>query len=260
MENLKKYGNSPFNIVVVHGGPGAAGEIAPVAKELSKVGGVLEPLQTKKSVQGQIQELKEVIENNGNPPVTLIGWSWGAWLCYMLAANYPSLIAKLILVGSGPFEERYAKEGMAAMLSRLSEADKVKLQALQDSLANPEIKDKGAFFESFGKLFEKVDTYAPIDAGTEKIELRPDIYESVWQQAAELRRSGKLLAMGEKIQCPVVAIHGDYDPHPAEGVKKPLLKAIKNFRFILLEKCGHKPWVEKEAKDKFYQILKEELV
>ena len=28
--------------------------------------------------------------------------------------------------------------------------------------------------------------------------------------------------MGRKIKCPVVAIHGDYDPHLAEGVREPL--------------------------------------
>jgi len=58
----------------------------------------------------------------------------------------------------------------------------------------------------------------------------------------------------------VVALHGDYDPHPAEGVQKPLAATLKNFRFILLEKCGHKPWIERQSRDKFYAILKEELL
>jgi pimeloyl-ACP methyl ester carboxylesterase len=79
------------------------------------------------------------------------------------------------------------------------------------------------------------------------------------QDAEELRRSGKLLKYGKHIKCPVVAIHGDYDPHPALGVQKPLSAILKNFRFILLKNCGHKPWVERQAKDEFYGILKEEL-
>ena len=65
--------------------------------------------------------------------------------------------------------------------------------------------------------------------------------------------------LGKNIECPVVAIHGDYDPHPAEGVEKPLASILKNFRFILLQNCGHKPWIEKHAKDIFYEILKQEL-
>ena len=55
MENLRIYGRKPYAIAVVHGGPGAPGSIAPVARELSKDMGVLEPLQTKDSLEGQIE-------------------------------------------------------------------------------------------------------------------------------------------------------------------------------------------------------------
>ena len=60
MKNLRKYGHSPYTVAVVHGGPGAPGEMAPVARELSSITGVLEPLQTKYSLEGQVQELREV--------------------------------------------------------------------------------------------------------------------------------------------------------------------------------------------------------
>jgi pimeloyl-ACP methyl ester carboxylesterase len=68
------------------------------------------------------------------------------------------------------------------------------------------------------------------------------------------------LKLGEKIKCPVVAIHGDYDPHPAKGVREPLSGVIKDFCFISLKNCGHKPWIEQEAKEEFYRILKKEFV
>ncbi|HTX43639.1 MAG TPA: alpha/beta hydrolase, partial [Methanocella sp.] len=93
----------------------------------------------------------------------------------------------------------------------------------------------------------------------EKIEAREDMYRSVWGEAAQLRRSGELLRIAKRISCPVVAIHGDYDPHPAEGVEKPLSKAVKDFRFILLKDCGHEPWNERRARGTFYSILREEL-
>jgi pimeloyl-ACP methyl ester carboxylesterase len=57
----------------------------------------------------------------------------------------------------------------------------------------------------------------------------------------------------------VVAIHGDYDPHPAEGVQGPLSAILRRFRLILLKNCGHKPWIERQARDEFYRVLKEEL-
>lgn len=52
MKNLRTYGNPPFSIVVIHGGPGAPGEMAPIARELSALEGVLEPLQTAVTLEG----------------------------------------------------------------------------------------------------------------------------------------------------------------------------------------------------------------
>jgi pimeloyl-ACP methyl ester carboxylesterase len=75
-----------------------------------------------------------------------------------------------------------------------------------------------------------------------------------------MRQNGQLLALGKKINCPVVAIHGSWDPHPALGVKEPLQNILSNFRFILLDECGHKPWIERRARNGFYTILKEEIL
>ena len=85
------------------------------------------------------------------------------------------------------------------------------------------------------------------------------MFQRVWGEATELRRSGRLLALGKQLQCPLVAIHGDFDPHPAEGVQEPLAAVLERFRFILLENCGHKPWIERQAKDAFYMALEAEL-
>ena len=60
MKNLRTYGDPPFNVAVLHGGPGAPGQMAPVARELSSKWGVLEPLQTATSLGGQILELNSM--------------------------------------------------------------------------------------------------------------------------------------------------------------------------------------------------------
>lgn len=57
-----------------------------------------------------------------------------------------------------------------------------------------------------------------------------------------------------------MAIHGDYDPHPAEGVRRPLSRVLDDFEFVLLESCGHRPWIERAARDWFYDILRQELL
>lgn len=260
MSNLRKYGNKPFNVAVIHGGPGAPGEMAPVARELSSTTGVLEPLQTATTLEGQVQELKAVLEKNGAIPVTLLGFSWGALLSFIFAARYPSFVSKLILIASAPYEEKYAVDIMQTRLNRLGEAERAEALSLMQTLDDPATKDKNKLMARFGELISRADSYNPLPYDSEIIECQYDINRSVWGQASELRSSGKLLKLGKKIQCPVVAIHGNYDPHPYAGIKVPLSHVLKDFQFILLPKCGHRPWLERSARDRFYSILKKEII
>ena len=78
MMNLRKYGNPQFKIALIHGGPGAHGEMAPVARELAKTRGVLEPLQTALTIEGEVEELRQVFVENAALPAILVGYSWGA--------------------------------------------------------------------------------------------------------------------------------------------------------------------------------------
>jgi pimeloyl-ACP methyl ester carboxylesterase len=236
METVRKYGKPPFSIAVIHGGPGAPGEMVPVAKELSQDYGVLEPLQAANTLSGQIEELKQVIEEHVELPITLIGWSWGAWLSFLFTAQNPLLVKKLILIGSGPFEDKYVPKIMQTRLSRLTTEDKERVESFGQLINDVGANEKDRIFCQFGALLSKADI----------IECQYDVYEGVWRDAKKLRSTGQLLEYGKKITCPVIAMHGDFDPHPVEGVKEPLSKVVKDFRFVLLENCGHKPWYEKE--------------
>jgi len=259
VKNINTYGKKSFSIAVIHGGPGAAGEMAPVAKELAAHWGVLEPLQSAASIDGQLIELKSILEADGKLPINLIGFSWGAWLSYLFAAKFPDLVKKMILISSGSFDEKDAQKIQQTRMNRLSEEDRKKYGSLLEILNDQTGENKKEALQQLAELCVKVDAFEPVDFEAPNIDFRADIFQSVWQEAAELRRSGKLLELGKKIQCPVVAIHGDYDPHPVEGVQKPLAAVLNDFRFILLKNCGHKPWLERFAKDEFYQILNDEL-
>jgi pimeloyl-ACP methyl ester carboxylesterase len=259
---LRKYGRPPFKVAVIHGGPGAGGEMAPVARRLAAGWGVLEPIQTATSLDGQVDELRTILEKHGNMPLTLISFSWGAWLSYIVAAHFPTMVRKLILVGSGPFEEKYVASLHQTRLSRLDEEERAEFEFIAKALSDTAIEGKDRLLVRLGALTSKTDTFDPFKGEigeSDLLKVRSDIFQGVWKDAAELRRSGNLLGLAELIKCPVVAIHGDYDPHPAEGVQRPLSAVLMNFRFFLLQNCGHSPWIERQAKDRFYGILEEEL-
>ena len=255
----REYGGAPFTVAVVHGGPGAPGEVAPVALELSQTCGVVEPIQTASTLQGQLQELLTVLEETCDTPVVLAGHSWGAMLSFIFAALNPRLVRKLILVSSAVFEEEYAAGITITRLSRLREEERATVQDLFRALADPGNEDRNSTFARIGEYILKADSFDPLPYENPVIEYQYDIFESVWMEAEELRSSGELLALGEIIRCPVLAIHGDYDPHPAEGVRRPLSGVLGDFTFVPLERCGHRPWIERAARDRFYDILRQEL-
>jgi len=260
-ENPRKYGKAPCKAALIHGGPGAAGELASVARKLASICGTLEPMQTEKTIDGQLNELKEILEAHGDIPLILIGHSWGAWLSFLFAARWPQIVQKLILIGSGPFEEKYVSKIMETRLSRLYKEERIKAGELIDALNDPGQRKKNEKLAEFGKLLARTDSFRPYQSENENqtAKISYEIHKSVWREAEELRRSGKLLEQGKHIQCPVIAIHGDYDPHHYEGVKKPLAGVISDFRFILLRNCGHTPWKEREARESFYEVLEAEL-
>lgn len=259
--HFRKYGEKPIKVAVIHGGPGAPGEMAPVARRLSLHFGIFEPIQTAMTVSGQIEELAELIRTEMEFPAILIGYSWGAWLSGMVAVRFPELVQSLILISAGPFEEQYAGVFKNRM-DRLTSEEQQEVSDLIIQMNDPSCTHKDLIMSRFGEFMHKTDTYHPGPDLCRENDLLPcncALFIKVWDQAAKLRKSGDLLEMCKRIRCPIVAIHGDYDPHPSEGVKIPLTRVIPDFRFILLKHCGHCPWMEAEAADMFFSILEEEL-
>jgi pimeloyl-ACP methyl ester carboxylesterase len=259
MKTVRKWGHGPFSLAVIHGGPGAPGEVAPVARELSAVRGVLEPFQAATTLDGQVQELRSILEEDGQVPVTLVGFSWGAFLSWMTAARYPALVKKLILVSSPPFEESYSGSITRTRLDRLNTPERTEAKTLIGQMEDPAVHDKDPVLARLGVLLSHADAYDPGSFPDEAFHSQYQVFRGVWDEACDLRRNGVLTQMAHAIRCPVIAIHGDYDPHPANGVNEPLSRECTDFRFILLKKCGHRPWIERNASDAFYEALVREI-
>ena len=253
--NPRVYGNPPYSISVIHGGPGAPGQVAPIATELSKDFGVLEPFQTKPSITNQIHELKDIIEISGTKPNILIGHSYGAVLSYLVASKYPDFVERLILVASPPFEAKFATKIMDIRINRLKPDEKNEFYSVLSAINQKSFNL--SIIEKFSQLITKIDSFNPItlDTGTIKIEF--DINRKISTEFEELRSSGKLIELGKQITCPVFVIHGTYDPHPIEGILKPFMNVVAISDKKILTNCGHYPWLEVEAKAKFFKILKQ---
>lgn len=106
---------------------------------------------------------------------------------------------------------------------------------------------------------DKIDSFS-IDASPPEphMDFRLDIFESVWSDGEKLRENGSFLNCLYSISCPVTFMHGDCDPHSLAAVWEAA-SFIKNARVMILKNCGHIPWMETEARNEFFELLKKEL-
>jgi pimeloyl-ACP methyl ester carboxylesterase len=222
---------------------------------------VLEPIQTATTLEGQIEELHHTLLGQSARPVTLIGHSWGAWLSTLLTAQYPADVHRLILVGSGPFLAGFVPLIEANRRKRLDPQAWAEYRFLCEQLSQADLATPASALARLGELGSKSDSYDPVDPpGAQELAAGQDeIYRGVWPAAARLRRSGELLAQAARITCPVLAIHGEQDPHPLAGVQEPLAARLPDFRMVVLPRCGHEPWRERYACEPFYLLLEQEL-
>lgn len=250
------YGTPPYRVAVLHGGPGAPGTVACMARRLAADGyGVLEPLQSAETVAGLIEELHQQLEPC-DEPVALVGHSWGAWLGLLYAAAHPERVERLALVGCGPLEDRYRSEIGRRREKNLSPADAAKLR---EAIYRLETLGQADALEELGRLAEKADHVAPIPQEHDDLHLLPgrELYTKIWPQAAALRSAGRLIEALAHLSCPVLVLHGEQDSHPPAGILEPLRDSHVAFTAQVFPRCGHSPFLERYALEAFYHSLEQ---
>lgn len=262
MTTVRKYGTPPWCAAAIHGGPGAPGSAAGLARGLAAAtgAGVLEPFQTKRTIRALVEELYAQLAAESAGFAVLAGHSWGAWLAALFAQKYPEKVGKLILISCAPLTEVCVPKIAARRMARLGEKERMRFAELPALLAGAESPGRDALLAEFGTLCARSDAYAPLKSD-EAPSPPPDgtLHRAIWSEAAELRRSGELLQLFSQLKVPISVIHGDADPHPAEGVREPLKSLGLPFTFHLLPRCGHTPWEEKFAREPFFRLLAREL-
>ncbi len=245
---IRFYGSAPYQTLVLHGGPGAIGSLRGFAAELHKRSGlgIAEPLQSEYSVMGLVDELFRQTENLSGSRLTFIGHSWGAWLAALFAQKYPQRTEKLILIGCPPLETRYAGQINLRRAARLSEEEKIRFQTL--------LKSAEGNKETLHSFFDRTDNYCPQDLSLHKADkVDEEMMTRVWKEADQMRKAGEILSCFKNLSCELFFVFGQEDPHPPEGVWEPLKKLP--IQVLVLQRCGHSPFMERYAQNEFYTWL-----
>lgn len=256
---VRRYGRPPYRTVLVHGGPGAAGSLGPLARELAPSFGVIEPWQSARTVSGQVEELLGQITRWADPPVVLVGHSWGAWLALLFAAQHPTHVRGLVLVGSAPLRERYVGEIGRRRKEQLTPEQWNEFQRLERRLSDRDEAATVSTLRRFGELAAASASYSLLPRSGSEVRIDLATFRAIWSEAGELRRTGSLARTLRRVRVPVVVLHGREDPHPVRGVVEPLRAAGLRVRVVLLGRCGHEPWRERFAREAFLGAVRAEI-
>ncbi len=259
---IRYYGRPPYRAAVIHGGPGAPGSAAGLAAMAGEICGTSEPMQSQSAIRELEAELKNQLVEAGSLPAVLIGHSWGALLAALFAGAHPEMVEKLILVGCPPLTADYVPQIKERRRQNLSVRDQEELERLTARLeqGGPRGAEADGMLARLDDLARLSDCYDPLQSPAE--ELLPvdgEKYNAVWGEAAALRSSGALLNRFRNLTRPVTFIQGRQDPHPAAGISEPLAGSGLDYKLHVLDRCGHSPWLERQAREHFFAVLKREL-
>ncbi len=255
---VRTYGEGGAVVVVLHGGPGAAGYMAPVCRELSPWFRVVEPLQRMSeeeplTVARHVHDVREVIASYGGMwRPALLGHSWGAMLALAYAAEYPETICSLVLVGCGTYDPCARAAFESAVQRRLSPLIRMRLRYATRRIADPDAR-----FCVVGRLLEPVYSYDLLPHGDETEYYDARGFEESWQDMVHLQRAGVYPAAFSRITVPVLMVHGAHDPYAGRQIFECLRTVMPQMEYVEFSHCGHYPWLERHAREAFFGLVRD---
>ncbi|MCK6482281.1 MAG: alpha/beta hydrolase, partial [Planctomycetes bacterium] len=254
---VRTRGTSGPPLAVLHGGPGAPGYMAPVARGLAGSFRVAEPLQRWSGgapltvaihVEDTLAALAAAFP--GERPA-VIGSSWGAMLALCAAAAAPDAVGPLLLVGCGTFDLASRARFKALLEERTDDALRARLaEAAADPDPDRALRRRAALLESL----YSVDPATP-DLEIEGVDARGN--REAWEDMLRLQADGTYPAAFARIRVPVLMIHGAYDPHPGALIRDSLLPFLPALEYREYPGCGHYPWIERASRDRFFEEARE---
>jgi len=256
----RTYGKTGPVVIVLHGGPAAVGEAAPVARGLSAQFRAIEPFQRGRgdeplTVSRHVEDLHELVNSvhNDSRP-SIVGESWGAMLALAYASAYPDSTAALVLIGCGTFDKASRTRMNETIESRIDDRLRKRLRSLADEYPDP--RDR---LQAEHTLTEKIYTFDAVAADeqmelTEPFDIRA--HTETWNDMLELQEKGTYPAAFSTIKSLALMLHGAYDPHPGKMIYASIKAYMPQLEYHELENCGHSPWKERLARKEFFMVMK----
>ncbi|MBD3160665.1 MAG: alpha/beta fold hydrolase [Candidatus Eisenbacteria bacterium] len=257
---VRRHGASGARVIVLHGGPGAAGSAGPLARGLADSFRVEEPWQRGSgavplSVARHVADLHDLVRSDpAERRPGLVGESWGAMLALAYAVAHPEETGPIVLVGCGTFDPAARARLQRTLDERMDERIRERLRRLEAEGIDPAERLR-LRYEAIHPLYD----YDPVfeePGGGEDPPFDEAAHAETWDDMLRLQADGTYPAAFRAITAPVLMIHGAHDPHPGSMIRDGLSRWIPHLEYEELPRCGHRPWAERFARERFFARLR----
>jgi pimeloyl-ACP methyl ester carboxylesterase len=230
---VREYGASGHPVILLHGGPGAPGYMAPVARHVA--------------------DLYQVVESYcaGARPA-IVGHSWGAMLALAYAVAHPASIGPLVLVGCGTFDlASRARRGFPAG-GRVDADLRRRLERIPLDWPDPDRQ-----MQAMADLTLPLCSYDLITTDQELVACQARAHHETWQDMLRLQAEGVYPAAFASIAVPILMLYGAADIHPGPLIRDSLTPYLPQIEYHDWDRCGHYPWLERAVRDDFFILLRD---
>jgi pimeloyl-ACP methyl ester carboxylesterase len=193
-----------------------------------------------------VEDLDAVREAFGQQRLRVLGYSWGGILLQLFAALHPDRVRRLVFVATALPTPANLQALQATMMSRLCPETRAWMDRMQQvGLLEADLEWLHSTF--MRRLW--VDAFVhPRHAGVFDLE-RLGAARSGKHTSASLNELADAPDHWRRLQqvtAPALAVHGTWDPMPLAGAKE-LVQMLPDARLVVIEDCGHMPWLEAPA-------------
>jgi proline iminopeptidase len=253
-------------LVVLHGGPGfdhnSVIQLNELADEFQVIfydqrgsgnsSGTIDSASI--TVKNFVEDLEGLRRQLSLGKINLFGFSWGATLAMYYGIKYPGNLKSLIIAGTGGASKEYFNEYFLNLQSRTTKDDKRALGEMEklESFKRQETEIIQKYWRIIMKPFfmdTSMVNEVDLTFGKNTLKNQADIGKFLMDDLGDYNISNELSV----INCPVLIIHGTYDPFPAEGAYKVHGQLISS-KLVIMEDAGHFIFID--ARDRFFDLVR----
>jgi proline iminopeptidase len=247
-------------LVLCHGGPGFWDSLGPVAEMVGDLvtvhrwdqrGAGRSSRIGPYSVARFVADLEALRKHWGYEDWIVGGHSFGASLALFYALAYPQRTRALIYISGVGLGQKWHEDYREERSRRLAGNTERWLE-LRSKKRNPKDEREYAALNWSADFADRTKAFVLAEAEVKETGLYDRLFPNdETNRTLNNEMNGlneeRLVEQCERLECPVLILHGDSDPRPSWAVDS-LVAALLDVRLEILPSCGHLPWVEQPGK------------